>query len=82
MTETLATLDEILLAAISKRKPGATRDDLNESLSDVGLDSLDIVDITHDVEDRFHIEVSSYDVSKLKTIPEIRRYLGGLIDGS
>jgi acyl carrier protein len=50
------TEQELRAIVIRKLTPGATID-MNTKLADAGLDSLDVVEIAFDVEDRFRIQL-------------------------
>jgi acyl carrier protein len=50
------TEQELRAIVIKKLTPGA-QIDMNTKLADAGLDSLDVVEIAFDVEDRFRIQL-------------------------
>jgi acyl carrier protein len=50
------TEQELRAIVIKKLTPG-TQIDMNTKLADAGLDSLDVVEIAFDVEDRFRIQL-------------------------
>ena len=50
------TEQELRAIVIKKLTPGATID-MNTKLAEAGLDSLDVVEIAFDVEDRFRIQL-------------------------
>jgi acyl carrier protein len=50
------TEQELRAIVIKKLTPGANID-MNTKLADAGLDSLDVVEIAFDVEDRFRIQL-------------------------
>lgn len=45
--------------------------ELTSSLSSLGLDSLDLVEITLEIEDKFHIEFTSNEIANLKTVKDV-----------
>ena len=45
--------------------------DENNALQDLGLDSLDLVEITLEIEDKFHIEFTSNEIANLKTVKDV-----------
>ena len=42
---------------------------------DLGLDSLDTVDLVLQMEDKFHVAIPDEDYSKLQTVRQINEYL-------
>ena len=63
-------IKELVFASIKNKVPNI---DINEStnLSSLGLDSLDLVEITLEIEDKFHIEFTSSDIAKLETVKDV-----------
>lgn len=47
---------------------------------DLGIDSLDLVDLAMALEDEFDIQVSDDELATLKTVRDIASYIGELID--
>lgn len=45
--------------------------DMNASLNDLGLDSLDIVEYLLDLEEKYHVEFPSEDMENLKTVGDV-----------
>ncbi len=43
----------------------------NDLLSDIGLDSLDLVEVMLEIEDKLHIEFSSDEIASLTTIKDV-----------
>ena len=69
-------LEEII--EILARRLSLDVDDItleSDVTGDLGADSLDIVQITDDIEKRFGIEVSDEDIMSVKTVEEILDYL-------
>jgi len=44
-------------------------------VEDIGLDSLDLVDLTMDIEDAFSIEIPDEDLSKLTDVGKVVNYI-------
>jgi len=44
---------------------------------DLGLDSLDTIDLVLQMEDQFHIAIPDEDYEKLQTVRQIEQYLSG-----
>ena len=61
---------EIVKNIVSSKVEGV---ELNEDtiLSELGLDSLDVVEITLEVEDKFHIEFTSSEISDLLSLKDV-----------
>lgn len=49
--------------------------DEDNLLNDVGLNSLDVVNLVCDVEEAFGIEIPDRDIKTLKTVGEVREYI-------
>jgi len=43
----------------------------NDSLTDIGLDSLDLVEVMLEIEDALHIEFSSEEIASLSTLKDV-----------
>lgn len=52
-------------------KLGMTSVDETKSLKDLGLDSLDVVELSFDLEDRFGISLDSEKLANIKTVGEL-----------
>ncbi len=50
-----------LRAIIRKRAPEGTEFSLDSKLADIGLDSLDVVEMVFEIEDKFSIQLSQSD---------------------
>ena len=50
-------LEQELRAILKTKLPPGDEIDLNSKLADVGLDSLDVVEIAFDIEDKFRIQL-------------------------
>ncbi|WP_221390555.1 acyl carrier protein [Dyadobacter sp. NIV53] len=70
MKEQLRTI----LSATSGLPASSITDQANLS-RDLGLDSLDTVDLVLQMEDQFHVSIPDEDYSKLQTVGEICEYL-------
>lgn len=68
-TDILPALAEILQQPIEKLKPNA------KLQGDLGLDSLDQVELVIDVENRFSIRIDDNDIDKLLTISDLVNYI-------
>ena len=44
---------------------------------DLGLDSLDTIDLVLQMEDQFHIAIPDEDYEKLQTVRQVEQYLSG-----
>jgi acyl carrier protein len=69
------TLEKVL--TIAKKHSSVNSESLSESteLSELGLDSLDIVEFTMSVEDEFGISISDEDVPNFKTIGDFVKHV-------
>ena len=70
MKEQLRTM----LSATSGLPGSSITDDANLS-RDLGLDSLDTVDLVLQMEDKFHVTIPDEDYPKLQTVGQICKYL-------
>lgn len=52
---------------------GITED--SKLVDDIGLDSLDLVDLTMDIEDAFSIQIPDEDLPKLDTVGKVVDYI-------
>jgi len=69
-----------VITAISKQKGlDASSIDLNSSLPELGVNSLDAISIVYDIEDRFDIEVPNEMLADLKSVRDIVDKLSTLI---
>jgi acyl carrier protein len=55
------SIEADLRAIISKKAPDGTEFDLDSKLSDIGFDSLDVVEIVFEIEDKFSIQLPQSD---------------------
>ena len=64
---------ETVKSILSKRVKKVDIDKLKEtdSLKELGLDSLDLVELMLEIEDAFNIEFSSEEIEKLETLKEV-----------
>jgi len=73
-------LVDAVIMAISKQKGlDSSGIDLNASLSELGVNSLDAISIVYDIEDRFDIEVPNEMLAELTTVRDIVDKLSTLI---
>jgi len=69
-----------VITAISKQKGlDASSIDLNSSLPELGVNSLDAISIVYDIEDRFDIEVPNEMLADLESVRDIVDKLSTLI---
>ena len=78
---TTGTTKEKVLNSIS----GVSNIDTNElkledNLSDLGLDSLDVIDIIMDIEREFNIAIPDADVEKMNTVDDMIKYVESKVD--
>jgi acyl carrier protein len=50
-------IEQELRAIVKTKLPPGTDFDMNMKLADAGLDSLDVVELAFDIEDKFHIQL-------------------------
>jgi acyl carrier protein len=55
------SIEADLRAIISKKAPEGTEFGLDSKLADIGLDSLDVVEIVFEIEDKFSIQLPQSD---------------------
>ena len=73
-------LVDAVIMAISKQKGlDSSSIDLNASLHELGVNSLDAISIVYDIEDRFNIEVPNEMLADLASVREIVDKLSTLI---
>lgn len=66
------------IKAILSDYSGISADEISEEtnlVSDLGLSSLDVVNIVVAFEDEFDIEIPDSDIRSLKTVGDIQRYV-------
>jgi acyl carrier protein len=69
-----------VIMAISKQKGlDSSSIDLNSSLAELGVNSLDAISIVYDIEDRFDIEVPNEMLADLESVRDIVDKLSTLI---
>lgn len=59
--------------------PGSSITDDASLTRDLGLDSLDTVDLVLQMEDKFHVSIPDEDYPKLQTVGQICEYLQGKV---
>jgi len=73
-------LVDAVITAISKQKGlDSSSIDLNSSLPELGVNSLDAISIVYDIEDRFDIEVPNEMLADLESVRDIVDKLSTLI---
>ena len=73
-------LVDAVIMAISKQKGlDSSSIDLNSSLPEIGVNSLDAISIVYDIEDRFDIEVPNEMLAELASVRDIVDKLSTLI---
>jgi acyl carrier protein len=73
-------LVDAVIMAISKQKGlDSSSMDLNSSLPELGVNSLDAISIVYDIEDRFNIEVPNEMLADLASVRDIVDKLSTLI---
>ena len=56
-----------------------TVDDITEDsliLDDLGADSLDIVELTTALEDKYSLSITDSEIMKIKTVSDVLKYIG------
>ncbi len=73
---TLQALQDILI-----RDYGLTRERLsaNAVLTEIGLDSLSVLELMFKIEDRFHVTISGDTPTDLVTVNDVVRYIDKLL---
>ncbi|MEG1447785.1 MAG: acyl carrier protein [Oscillospiraceae bacterium] len=71
--ETFDKVKEILVEQLDVEEAKVTME--AEIISDLGADSLDLVDLVMTLEDEFDTEISDEDVESLKTVGDIVKYI-------
>ncbi|MCD8204802.1 MAG: phosphopantetheine-binding protein [Coprobacillus sp.] len=64
-------IDEILTSILSKRIDVSTITD-SSVLSDLGLDSLDLVEVMMEIETELNVEFSNEEILAIKTIKDVK----------
>lgn len=79
MTEIEKTREQIvqIIAKTLKKSPESIKD--NNTLSDLGADSLDLVEIIMNLEEHFVIHIDDAEAEKLRTVSDVVHYIGELI---
>lgn len=55
--------------------------DENSTFADLGMDSLDVVEVVMAIEDEFDIEISEGDEENIKSLGDAARYVENKING-
>jgi acyl carrier protein len=75
-------LDSLILSFIQRRLPDLETADLARPIYDLDVDSLDVVDLTHELETKFAVEADMDRVSNCLTFLDYRAYIRELIDAA
>ncbi len=71
-------IDEILSSILSKRVDISGITD-NSVLSDLGLDSLDLVEVMMEIESELNVEFSNEEILAIKTIKDVKTLINSKI---
>ncbi|HTH92237.1 acyl carrier protein [Mycobacterium sp.] len=80
MSPTAERIDSLILAFLRRRLPDIDAADLHKSIYDLDVDSLDVVDLTHELESEFAVKADLDRVSDCGTWTQYRAYIRELID--
>ncbi len=70
-TELLEQLRDAILQASNGRAKIAKFDEAALIIEDLGLYSLDILDLRHEVEDRWDFEIADEDIIRVRTVGDV-----------
>ena len=83
MTAKSVTADRILMALANELKRDVSTIGLNHSLrGDLGLNSLDAIELMFRVEEEFDLSIPDADLQKLVTVGDLVTYIGGKLQPS
>ncbi|MCD8203620.1 MAG: acyl carrier protein [Coprobacillus sp.] len=71
-------IDEILSSILSKRVDISSIND-NSVLSDLGLDSLDLVEVMMEIEAELNVEFSNEEILAIKTIKDVKALINSKV---
>jgi acyl carrier protein len=76
MTVNMDTTRERIKAIIAKKLKKSMTDISDDStLQEIGIDSLDLVEIIMDIEEQFNITIDDAEAERLKTVGEVILYI-------
>jgi acyl carrier protein len=75
-------IDSVILSFLHRRVPDLDTADLARPMYDLDVDSLDVVDLTHELETTFAVKADLDRVSECVTFLEYRAYIRELIDAA
>ena len=75
-------LESLILAFLRRRRPDIDTADLVRPIYDLDVDSLDVVDFTHELEAKFAVTADLDRVSDCLTFVDYRTYIRELIDAA
>jgi acyl carrier protein len=74
MTWTQATvLTEVRAVIVAHADEGATVDEATELVADLGIDSLGVMELIADLEDRFRLRITDADLRDVVTLADVAR---------
>jgi acyl carrier protein len=83
MSITDEQIDFRILSFLRRRMPEIEAGDLGRTIYyDLDVDSLDVVDLTHELEEEFDIQADLDRVSECQTFVDYRDYIRGLIEAT
>ena len=80
MSPTAERIDSSILSFLRRRLPETEATDLDRPIYDLDVDSLDVVDLTHELETEFAVKADLDRVSDCGTWTQYRAYIRELID--
>lgn len=75
--KTIDALEEIMIRDYQVTRTQLTPD---APLSDLGIDSLGLLELMFKIEDRFHVKIRGDTPADLNTLQDVVRYVDALID--
>jgi acyl carrier protein len=82
MSSTDEQLESLILSFLRRQLPDTDTADLARPIYDLDVDSLDVVDLTHELEDKFAVEADLDRVSECLTFVDYQAYIRELIDAA
>jgi acyl carrier protein len=79
MSSTAEQIDDVILSLLRRRLPELEAADLEKGIYDIDVDSLDVVDLTHELETQFKVKADLDVISDLGNWPGFRSYIADLI---
>ena len=71
--EIFSKVVDVLVEQLGVEKENVKKD--SEIMTDLGADSLDVVDVVQVLEEEFNVKVPNTDIEKLKTVEDITNYI-------